>query len=175
MRAVLAAGAALLMAGCDLTMTKQPKYGPQATAALFADGTSAQAPPAGTVAQTAVADAQAAAVPPPATLALVERGQERHAIWCQPCHGTSGAGDGIIVARGFPRPPAYWDARVAQATPEHLFAVITNGYGVMYPYAERIAPADRWAIIAYMRALELAHRQGEPDMGPPKGSQGGPA
>ena len=172
-KVALVTAAALALAGCDLTMTKQPKYGPQATAALFANGTSAQAPPEGAVAQDTQALAQAAAIPPPVTLALVERGHERHDIFCKPCHGVSGAGDGTIVARGFPPPPPYWDARVAAATPPHLFGVITSGYGVMYPYAERIPPADRWAIVAYIRALEVAHAQGAPDVKPPAGSQGG--
>ena len=172
-RAALLALAAISLAGCDLTMTRQPKYGPQAAAALFADGTSAQPPPQGTVSQDAVAEAQVSATPPPVTLALVQRGGERHEIFCQPCHGVSGAGDGTVVARGFPRPAPYWDSRVAGATPAHLFQVITNGYGVMYPYAERIPPADRWAIIAYVRALEIAHAQGAPDVKPPAGSHGG--
>ena len=161
------------LAACDLTMTKQPKYGPQAAAPLFADGTSAQAPPEGTVSQDGQALVQAAAAPPPVTLALVERGHERHDIFCKPCHGVSGAGDGTIVARGFPRPAPYWDARVSGAPPAHLFDVITHGYGVMYPYAERIPPADRWAIVAYVRALEVAHAQGAPDVKPPAGSGGG--
>ena len=165
--------AAVALAGCDLTMTKQPKYGPQAAAALFADGTSAQAPPNGTVAQDTQASDQAASTPPPVTLALVERGRERHDIFCKPCHGVSGAGDGTIVARGFPPPPPYWDLKVAAATPAQLFDVITHGYGVMYPYSERIPPADRWAIVAYVRALEVAHTQGAPDVKPPAGSSGG--
>jgi mono/diheme cytochrome c family protein len=138
--------AALALAGCDLTMTKQPKYGPQVKAGLFANGTSAQAPQEGTVSQGAVGDAEASAAPPPVTLALVERGQERFQIFCKPCHGVSGEGDGIIVARGFPRPPSY-----------------------------QVPPADRWAIISYIRALEIAHDQGAPDVRPPKGSSGGPA
>jgi mono/diheme cytochrome c family protein len=167
--------AALALAGCDLTMTKQPKYGPQVKAGLFANGTSAQAPPEGTVSQGAVPDAQASASPPPVTLALVQRGQERFQIFCKPCHGVSGEGDGIIVARGFPRPPSYQDDRVRTASPQFLFNVITNGYGVMYPQAERVPPADRWAIISYIRALEIAHDQGAPDVRPPKGSSGGPA
>ena len=100
-------------------------------------------------------------------------GHERHDIFCKPCHGVSGAGDGTIVARGFPPPPPYWDLKVAAATPAHLFDVITHGYGVMYPYAERIPPADRWAIVAYVRALEVAHTQGAPDVKPPAGSSGG--
>jgi mono/diheme cytochrome c family protein len=173
--ALTLAFATLALAGCDLTMTKQPKYGPQVAASLFADGTSAQAPPEGTVSQGAVADAQASAAPPPVSLALLQRGQERHGIFCKPCHGVSGEGDGVIVARGFPRPPSYQDDRVRTASPQHLFQVITNGYGVMYPYAERVPPADRWAIIAYIRALEVARDQGAPDVHPPKGSYGGPA
>ena len=173
-RVVFAASlAAAALAGCDQTMTRQAKYGPQSPAPLFANGSEAQAPPEGTVSQDAQADAQAAATPPPVTMALVQRGAERHGIFCKPCHGVSGAGDGTIVARGFPRPPPYWDAKVSAASPGQLFDVITRGYGVMYPYAERIPPADRWAIVAYVRTLEVAHAQGAPDVKPPAGSNGG--
>ena len=172
---LLACASALLLAGCDLTMTRQPKYGAQAPAPLFSNGTSAQAPPDGTVSQGAQALEQAASNPPPVTLALVQRGAERHEIFCKPCHGVSGAGDGTVVARGFPPPQPYWSPKVRDETGAQMFDVITHGYGVMYPYAERIPPADRWAIIAYVRALNVAHDRGAPDVKPPAGAYGGPA
>jgi mono/diheme cytochrome c family protein len=174
-RPLLALLPALALAGCDLTMTKQPKYGPQVTAELFANETESQTPPDGTVSQDRPAEVAAAATPPPVSLALVQRGADRYAIFCKPCHGVSGDGDGTIVQRGFPHPPSYQDARVRTAPPEHLFDVITNGYGIMYPYGDRVPPADRWAIIAYVRALEIAHDQGAPDVKPPPGLRGGPA
>jgi mono/diheme cytochrome c family protein len=92
----------------------------------------------------------------PVTLALLHRGQERFNIDCAPCHGRSGNGDGMIVKRGFPAPPSYHSARLRQAPDSHFYEVITHGYGVMYPYADRVAPLDRWAIAAYIRALQLS-------------------
>ncbi|WP_216839084.1 cytochrome c [Caulobacter sp. S45] len=145
------------LAGCDISMERQGKYKTEAPAPLFADGTSAQTPPDDTVAQGALAEEQAAQTPPPATPALLARGRERHDIFCKPCHGVSGEGDGMIVSRGFPRPPSYQDPHVRQATAAHLFDVITHGSGVMFPYAERIPAQDRWAIVAYIRALETTH------------------
>ena len=175
MRRLLLLALALGLTGCDLTMTRQPKYGAQAPAALFPNDSESQTPPDGTVAQGAVAWTQAAQTPPPATPALLARGRERHAIFCQPCHGASGDGDGVIVQRGFPRPPSYQDAKVRGASGAQLFGAITNGYGVMFPYAERIPPQDRWAIVAYVRALEVAHDLGAPNPPPARGGAGGPA
>ena len=85
---------------------------------------------------------------------LLARGQERYGIYCSPCHGLSGNGDGMIVRRGFPAPPSYHSARLRAAPAKHFFDVITNGYGVMYSYAARVEPRDRWAIVAYIRALQ---------------------
>lgn len=90
------------------------------------------------------------------TPALVARGQERFDIYCAPCHGSSGAGNGIIVQRGFPAPPSYHSDRLRNAPDSHFYQVISEGYGVMYPYADRISPSDRWAIVAYIRALQLS-------------------
>jgi mono/diheme cytochrome c family protein len=87
---------------------------------------------------------------------LLERGRERFNIYCAPCHGQSGDGAGMVVQRGFPAPPSY-DTEALRAAPDsHFYDVITDGYGVMYPYADRIGPNDRWAIIAYIRALQLS-------------------
>ena len=82
------------------------------------------------------------------------RGRERYGIYCSPCHGLSGHGDGIIVSRGFPAPPSYHSDRLRSADAQHVFDVISNGYGVMYSYAARVEPRDRWAIVAYIRALQ---------------------
>ncbi len=94
--------------------------------------------------------------PPPVTTALLERGQQRFDIYCSPCHGRVGDGNGMIVQRGFPHPPSY-DSEVLRKAPNQLFFdVITHGYGVMYPYGDRVEPADRWAIVAYIRALQAS-------------------
>jgi mono/diheme cytochrome c family protein len=172
-RALFVLIAAVALSGCDLTMTRQPRYGYQSKAPLFPDDTESQTPPDGVVAQGAPAWKNAAASPPAATPALLARGRERHAIFCQPCHGVAGDGDGVIVQRGFPRPPSYQDLKVRGASGAQLFDVITHGYGVMFPYAERIPPEDRWAIVAYVRALEVAHDLGAPNPPPAVGGQGG--
>lgn len=100
--------------------------------------------------------AQRYANPLPVTLALLQRGRERFDIYCAPCHGQSGNGDGMIARRGFPAPPSYHTDRLRNAPDSHFYQVISDGYGVMYPYADRIAPHDRWAIVAYIRALQLS-------------------
>jgi len=92
--------------------------------------------------------------PPPLTLALLKRGQERFRIYCTPCHAELGDGQGMIVQRGFPAPPSYHQERLRQASIQHFYDVITQGYGAMYPFADRVEPADRWAIAAYIRALQ---------------------
>jgi mono/diheme cytochrome c family protein len=93
---------------------------------------------------------------PPVTAALLARGQERFDIFCAPCHSIAGDGDGFIARRGFPHPPSYHSDRLRSASDAHLYAVITDGYGAMYPYARRLAPADRIAVVAYVRALQLS-------------------
>jgi len=94
--------------------------------------------------------------PLPLDMALLERGQQRFDIYCAPCHGLSGNGDGMIARRGFPAPPSYHTDRLREAPDSHFYQVITQGYGVMYPYSDRISPDDRWAIVAYIRALQLS-------------------
>jgi mono/diheme cytochrome c family protein len=94
--------------------------------------------------------------PLPVTKALLARGQQRFDIYCAPCHGRSGDGAGMIVLRGFPAPPSYHTDRMRNAPDTHFYRVISDGYGVMYPYADRITPHDRWAIVAYIRALQLS-------------------
>lgn len=106
--------------------------------------------------------------PPPVTLALLERGRQRFDINCSPCHGRLGDGDGIIVRRGFPRPPSYYSEALRDAPNQHFYDVITHGYGVMYSYADRVEPADRWAIIAYIRALQASTNAQLSDVPPDK-------
>ena len=115
-----------------------------------------QQPVAGTVARNAPDEA----VPQPAviTAAMLTRGQQRFGIDCVPCHGQSGDGRGMIVERGFPRPPSLFSDDLIKAKAQHFFDVITNGHGVMYSYADRVSPSDRWAIIAYIRALQRSQR-----------------
>jgi hypothetical protein len=93
---------------------------------------------------------------PPVSAALLRRGKERFEIFCAPCHSVLGDGDGPVVRRGFPAPPSYHTDRLRQAPDSYFYQVITRGYGMMYPYASRVAPRDRWAIIAYIRALQLS-------------------
>jgi len=94
--------------------------------------------------------------PMPVTRELLERGRERFDIYCSVCHGRTGEGNGMIVQRGFPIPPSYHIDRLRQAPVGHFFDVMTQGYGIMYSYAERVKPEDRWAIAAYIRALQLS-------------------
>jgi mono/diheme cytochrome c family protein len=91
---------------------------------------------------------------PALTPALLERGQERFRIYCTPCHSELGDGQGMIVQRGFPPPPSYHDERLRGAPTQHFYDVITQGYGAMYPFADRVPSDDRWAIAAYIRALQ---------------------
>ena len=147
---------ALLAAGCDQSMRDQPEYEVDEAAALFRDGKVMQAPVPGTIARGELAWRAAVTERPELTLELVQRGRERFDVFCAPCHGYTGDGNGMIVQRGFPRPPSFHTERLRQAPTEHFINVITDGYGVMYAYADRVPPADRWAIAAYIRALQLS-------------------
>ncbi len=115
-------------------------------------------PPPAAAAAGATAGATAAAAPSHDawTPALLARGRQRYDIFCAPCHSVVGDGDGMIARRGFPHPPSFHDARLRDAPDEHFYAVITDGYGAMYPYANRVPPDDRHAIVAYIRALQLS-------------------
>lgn len=93
---------------------------------------------------------------PPVSMALLLRGQERFRIFCTPCHSELGDGHGMIVQRGFPAPPDYLIPRLRNAPPQLFYDVITKGFGAMYSYAQRVPPEDRWAIAAYIRALQIS-------------------
>jgi mono/diheme cytochrome c family protein len=145
---------ALTLGGCD-DMTDQPKqtaYGPKPGPAKRPDGT------------VAFEDKPVAA--PPVTLALLHRGQERFRIYCTPCHSELGDGHGIIVQRGFSPPPSYHTDRLRQVPVQHFYDVITHGYGAMYSFADRVQPPDRWAIAAYIRALQLSQDAPASDLPP---------
>jgi mono/diheme cytochrome c family protein len=146
----------LLVCGCGLSMTQQRKYKTYAPSTFWADGASARPLPDGVVTETDLA--AAGATPPEASPALLARGRERFGIYCAPCHGLAGDADGIIVAHGFPKPPSLHSEKLLAAPAQHFYDVITKGDGVMYSYSDRVEPHDRWAIVAYIRALQLSRR-----------------
>lgn len=172
MRALLRAACVLALASVSAcenaaqNMYDQAKYKPLAASPLWADGRASRPREPDTVAFSTgpladVSSGQRGVIPAQAhsavyTRAALMRGRERFNIYCSPCHGTAGDGNGYITLRGFPHPPTYHSDRLRAAPDEHFFDVITHGYGVMYPYADRVAPDDRWAIIAYIRALQLS-------------------
>jgi len=166
-----------LLGGCERLfrdMYEQPRYDPGEGSPLFADGKASRPPPLQSVPYSmgdaaaissgrrgwqAVAERHEAALaeaPPPVDRALLLRGRERYEIYCLPCHSPLGDGDGPIVRHGFPAPPSYHEPRLRAAPDRHFYDVITHGYGVMYAYGDRVEPADRWAIVAYIRALQLS-------------------
>lgn len=162
--------ATLALGACDdQSMRQQKRYATYAPAALWTDGTSARPLPDGAVAQSDAAREAAIQEPPAVTPALLARGRERFEIYCTPCHGYDGRGDGMVVQRGFPPPPSYDSDRLRQAPARYLFDVITNGYGIMYPYAARVEPRDRWAIVAYIRALQLSQHANLADVADARG------
>lgn len=154
MRSVLLA-LVLLLAGCD-DMSHQAKKNAYADASV-----APAAQPAGTV---TFEDHPAPA--PPVTRALLERGRDEFHAFCTPCHSELGDGHGMIVQRGFSPPPSYHTARLREAWPQHFYDVITHGHGAMYSFAQRVRPADRWAIAAYIRALQLSQNMRVADLTP---------
>jgi mono/diheme cytochrome c family protein len=178
MRGLTFAIALLALAGCEKlarNMYDQPRYKPMRESALFPDGTSARSPVPGTLPASAgelaattsgrlgadlvatrARDEAAKENPYPITMALLRHGQERFDIYCAPCHSPLGDGDGMVARRGFPHPPSYHSDRLRKAPDRHFYDVMTHGYGIMRPYADRVPPEDRWAIVAYIRALQLS-------------------
>jgi mono/diheme cytochrome c family protein len=146
----------LLIAGCKQDMADQPRYNPLAGSTQFADGMSARTPVEGTVTRNADLTPTPDDIPYPITMALLQRGQQRFDIFCSPCHGRTGEGHGMVVQRGFPAPPTYHQEALRRAPDRHFYDVISHGYGAMYSYGARVPPADRWAIVAYIRALQYS-------------------
>lgn len=142
----------LLLGACD-DMSDQAKTREYRPGPLI--GNLQRDPPVGSVARGQFAEQALLNQRPAMAQALLERGQQRFEIYCAPCHGLSGQGDGIVVSRGFPRPPALTEARLISAPDAYLLQVIAQGHGQMFGYAARVAPADRWAIVAQIRALQL--------------------
>jgi len=155
---ILAALSAL--AACD-KMANQPKQLPYEVSPGQTSNPDLE-PPAGIVAR----DQEPPPAAPPVTLALLQRGQQRFNIYCSPCHSETGDGHGMIVQRGFPAPPSYLSDRLMAAPSQHFYDVITNGYGIMFSYADRVTPADRWAIAAYIRALQASQHAKLADLSP---------
>lgn len=144
-----------VLSSCD-QMDQQPRYDSYEKSSLFADDMSLQAPPDGTVARGDLAREKELSERPEMSMALLQRGRERFGIYCAPCHDATGSGQGRIPSRGFPNPPSFHIERLRDADSRYFVDVITQGHGVMYSYADRIEPRDRWAIAAYIRALQLA-------------------
>ena len=148
-------------------MAENPAYKPYESSRFFDDGMSARTPVPGTVARGTLREDTllypgkvggqfANAFPFEVTRADVERGKQRFEIYCTPCHGATGAGDGMIVQRGYRRPPSYHSDRLRQVPAGYFFDVMTNGFGVMQDYRSQITARDRWAVVAYVRALQLS-------------------
>lgn len=164
--ALLALGA-LGLVGCRQDMHDAPRVKPLAESDFFADGSGARPLPAGTVARGYLrADkllhtgrteegSLTATLPMPVTRELLVRGHQRFDIFCSPCHGKLGDGRGMVVQRGYKPPSSYHVERLRQAPIGYLFDVMTNGFGVMPSYAPQVPAEDRWAIAAYIRALQL--------------------
>ena len=169
-RAVAALSAALLLlaaAGCRQDMHDGPYYERYEASAFFADGRASRPLVEGAVARGELrADGHlykgyvdgelATTFPFPVTREVVERGRNRFEIYCAPCHGQIGDGQGAIVQRGFQTPPSYHIERLRNAPAGHFYNVITNGYGRMFSFNDRVQPEDRWAIVSYIRALQYS-------------------
>lgn len=146
-----------LLGGCDQPeMRFQPKYKTYQTAPDWPQNQSARRSVPGTVARDTRLAPLADSLPMPFDQALLDRGQARFDIFCSPCHDRSGHGNGMVVQRGFPAPPSYHSERLRNAPLRHFVDVITDGFGVMYSYRDRVSVEDRWAIAVYIRALQLS-------------------
>jgi hypothetical protein len=182
-RTTRAAGAAAMLvalagaAGCRQDMHDTPRYEPLQQSELYADKRSARPIIEGTVARGFLKDddvfftgmqggAPVEKIPMPLTEAVVARGRERYEIYCSPCHGVAGDGDGMIVKRGYKQPTSYHDPRLRNERAGYFFDVMTRGFGQMPDYAAQVSPKDRWAIVAYIRALQLSQHASVGDLTP---------
>lgn len=168
-RALQALAAAALLAGCRNEMQDQPRHEALETTGFFADGRADRLPPPGTVARDAPAPdphlhlgmdrgRPAASFPFRIDRTALLRGRQRYDVFCAPCHGVTGDGDGVVVRYGFPRPSSFHEARLREAPPGYLFDVISRGFGRMYSFAGRLDPADRWRVVAHLRVLQKSRR-----------------
>ena len=174
---IVAAGLLLSSVSCRSDMQDQPRFEALEETSFFPDLSSARLPVPGTVARGQlrrnvhyyrgiVNGVPVRELPSEIAFSgeLIRRGQERFEIFCSPCHGSSGYGDGIVVQRGLGAPPSFHIQRLLEEPVGHYFDVITNGLGAMYPYGSRIEPQDRWAIVAYVRALQLSQNASLTDL-----------
>lgn len=161
--------------GCRQDMQDQPKFFPQRGTTLYVDGRSARPQAENTVARTQlhqdayfytgmVDGKEGDGLPFPVTAQVLERGQERYNVYCTPCHSRVGNGEGMIVQRGYAKAGDFHTTRLESAPLGHFFHVITNGYGAMPDYSAQVGPADRWAIAAYIRALQLSQKATQADV-----------
>jgi mono/diheme cytochrome c family protein len=162
------AAVCLALAACRQDMHQAPRYDPLEVSQFFANGQSARMPVANTVSRDPLADDDelfytgringtiANVFPMPVTAGLLARGEERYNIFCAPCHGRTGRGDGMVVQRGMRQPPSFMEDRLRNAASGYFFDVMTHGFGAMQDYAAQIPPQDRWAIVAYERALQFS-------------------
>jgi mono/diheme cytochrome c family protein len=168
-RAVVIAAASLALAGCRQDMHDAPSYDPLQQTDFFANGAASRTLVANTVARgqlrvdehfyTGKVNGQVVTeFPMPVTEDMLNRGQERFNVYCSPCHGRTGQGDGMIVQRGFRAPPSYHEERLRNAPVGYFFDVMTNGFGAMQDYSAQVTVPDRWAIAAYIRALQLSRQ-----------------
>ena len=170
-----AMAAMLVLAGCRQDMHNQPKMVPQRGSSVFADGRSVRPQIMNTVARSQghedayfftglVAGKEGDGMPLPVTIELLERGQERYNIYCTACHSRVGNGVGMIVQRGYRPAGNFHTERLRNAPLGHFFAVMTNGFGAMPDYSAQLTPADRWAVAAYIRALQLSQNAKQSDV-----------
>src|SRR5271154_5186000 len=170
-----AMAATLVLAGCRQDMQDQPKFFPQRGTDFYADGRSVRPQVENTVARGQLREdsyfstglvngKEGDGLPFPVTQQVLERGQERYNIYCTPCHSRVGNGIGMIVQRGYMKAGSFHSARLESAPLGHFFHVITNGYGAMPDYAAQVVPADRWAIVAYIKALQLSQKATQADV-----------
>jgi hypothetical protein len=162
---ILAAVGLFFGAGCDhlhQDMATQPKDKPLAPSSFFSDGRSERPLLENTVARGSIANDEllvakdSSNFPLPVDLVLLERGEERYKIFCSPCHGLQGDGNGMVAMRGMKHPPTLHQDRLRGVPNGYFYDVVTNGFGQMLGYSAQIPPRDRWAIIAYIRALQLS-------------------
>jgi cytochrome c5 len=155
----------LVLAGCSRSnMDSQPKYHEYEPGGLFRNGRVLQEPVAGAIARGDLQRAAEAKQKPAITATLLTRGREQYDIFCSPCHDRVGTGQGIVVQRGFPKPANLHDAAQRALSDQQIYDVIANGYGAMYSHGDRVAPRDRWAIVAYIRALQLSQHAALTDL-----------
>ena len=171
---ICALASLFLLAGCSLNqdMAQQPKNRPLSPSDFFTDGRSARPLVENTVPRGALAlealtvPKDSNAFPLPLTMELLDRGENRYKIFCSPCHGLQGDGNGMIAMRGMKHPPSYHQDRLRQVPNGYIYDVITNGFGAMFGYSAQVAPGDRWAIVAYLRALQLSRNAKISDLPP---------